>query len=180
MKTGTMHLPTLSAVALFECEIKGQLSDGAWENTMPLDHWKFWYDLETVYTPGCAPHVETDVPYLCLKKGYNIAGLYEYVGDRMRNYGKLGLAAQRLGMTAVDKKIIKAGEYMPVCLNVFKWLRDGTYTYAAGGDYPEYHKNYHDAVPMELATEYYKTVYLMKELRSDVRLIKAAMKTVKR
>ena len=31
---------------LFCCELQGQLSDGAWENARPADHWQFWCDIK--------------------------------------------------------------------------------------------------------------------------------------
>lgn len=33
---------------IFECEMKGQLSDGMWENTSPHYHWQPWCDAEVI------------------------------------------------------------------------------------------------------------------------------------
>lgn len=37
-----MHFENWEAAALFENGIKGQLSDGKWENARPSNHWEFW------------------------------------------------------------------------------------------------------------------------------------------
>ncbi len=39
---------TADQKALFDHEIKGQLSDGQWENSRPLNHYKVWCDAEVV------------------------------------------------------------------------------------------------------------------------------------
>lgn len=41
-ETGTLYLRNPDQVALFEFELKGQLSDGHWENATPGDHWRSW------------------------------------------------------------------------------------------------------------------------------------------
>lgn len=37
-----LTVKTAVQAALFEHELKGQLSDGAWENAEPHDHWEVW------------------------------------------------------------------------------------------------------------------------------------------
>lgn len=45
---GKVHLKTKEAVVLWKHEVTGQISDGAWENARPLEHWKFWCDAEVI------------------------------------------------------------------------------------------------------------------------------------
>lgn len=68
-------------VALFMKELRGQISDGLWENSKPVDHWK---------VPCSAKvSVATDQkelgPSFMPARAYNFASseLLEYVGDRM-------------------------------------------------------------------------------------------------
>jgi len=37
-----LYVKNENQVALFENEIKGQISDGMWENASPANHWKVW------------------------------------------------------------------------------------------------------------------------------------------
>lgn len=47
MKKHLFLFPNKGLEAIFNCEIKGQLSDGAWENALPGNHWYFWAKLVT-------------------------------------------------------------------------------------------------------------------------------------
>jgi len=47
MKQHLFLLPNKGIKAIFDNEIKGQLSDGAWENAQPYNHWQFWCMLDT-------------------------------------------------------------------------------------------------------------------------------------
>lgn len=42
----TLTFKTLDQAVLFEGEIKGQLSDGAWQNSRPYDHQKSWCEAD--------------------------------------------------------------------------------------------------------------------------------------
>ncbi len=172
--TGTIKLPTLSACALFDHEIQGQLSDGMWENAAPFDHWKFWCHLTVQFAPEAEPKVETTKPWACKKTGYNIAALYEYVGERMLKVGRMALAFQRAGQkTHLSYDSAHAAEYMPptfeewVALNKSgKWEHD-------------FIAKYMEAVTPEVAALFYGTKYEMRDLRRDVAAIKTAMKSVR-
>jgi hypothetical protein len=85
--SGTIYLPTLSAVALWKEEITGQLSDGMWENARPHEHWRFWSDLEAVHSPDRC-EVVTDRPWACTKASYKLTALVPIVGDRMLAVGQ--------------------------------------------------------------------------------------------
>ena len=91
--TCSITLPTASAAALFEHELKGQFSDGMWENARPRDHWRFWNVLVVKVAPGrCL--VETNQAYACTKTSYDIAALYDIIGDRMLKIGRLARACE--------------------------------------------------------------------------------------
>lgn len=84
-KTGTLALATDIQVALFTRELVGQLSDGAWENASPSDHWEAWANADVlVRNDGL---VGRDFPVR--KDGYAFAAqLIEVVGDRMIAIGR--------------------------------------------------------------------------------------------
>ncbi|MFA6043322.1 MAG: hypothetical protein WC786_06600 [Patescibacteria group bacterium] len=44
---GVIRFPNKGVEAIFKHDIVGQLSDGAWENATPHDHWKFWAGVKT-------------------------------------------------------------------------------------------------------------------------------------
>ena len=172
--TGTIILPSLSTCALWEHELTGQFSDGMWENSGPRDHWMFWCRLEVKLEPSGAPRVETDYAYKCTKTGYNIASLYECVGRRMVNLGRMGTALASIGGTTFDQNLRYAAEDMPETLEDFTAIRKGEKKVG------EFEKRHLDSVSDELAVAYYNTKYEMKHLRADVKTIKTAMKTVNR
>lgn len=83
--SGVMYLPTVSAAAIFENEIKGQLSDGAWENARPYDHWKIWSDIKCKIGSPKTIFINNRP----IKTSYNLHSLIQYVDDRMIATGKL-------------------------------------------------------------------------------------------
>ena len=91
-KYGTLTLKNLSQVNLFIVEISGQLSDGAWENARPSDHWKAWNDVDVV--------IGSPIGYSGIyprRTKYALASqLLPYVGARMLVYGAAGLAKVKL------------------------------------------------------------------------------------
>lgn len=194
---GTISFPTTSALALWRIEILGQLSDGAWENAEPSDHWEYWHKLRTVVDVHTRPHVvmnDGQYPPLRQKTGYNIASLYPYLGPRMLAYGRMGRVLSSRANTKVpsdpawderhgDKgfdAMLRGGEYLvnrgdqdkrPATLEAYlsrEWdTKDN------------YFATYIKVLDEETVRRFFATEYTMKDLRSDVRDIKAAMKTVK-
>ena len=81
----TITFRTAAQASMFKHELKGQFSDGMWENTRPDDHWKFWCNLVVqVQSPHSAPIGVQSMEW-CVKKNYGInrKELLECVGDRM-------------------------------------------------------------------------------------------------
>lgn len=74
---------SIPAYVLWKNEILGQLSDGHWENTRPLDHWRVWHDLVPVFDAEAAPGVHSRYPML--RRRYNLLNkdLIDAIGDRM-------------------------------------------------------------------------------------------------
>jgi hypothetical protein len=166
-KTGTMYLTTSSAIALFKGEIKGQLSDGMWENTRPDDHWHFWQDLNVVLGHE---NIVVANPQAwrnrCRKNNYALTKLIPIIGDRMVKIGQMG-------QHTTDDQAIRAGEYMPetfvewqTCKVADRWRYD-------------FIADYMKSVNEELARAFYafKDTYGVKELKADLGRIKEAMKS---
>lgn len=154
---GRIFLPTWSAAAVWEHEIIGQMSDGAWENDTS-DHWKFWNGLDVAIGQ---PKVDYNGGfYGRIKTGYNLAGLLQYVGDRMVNIGRLGMALKR----RLTDEESSAAENMPKTLEEFISERstDKYLMRILPGD----------------AEKYYATKYELRDLKEDLQSMKAAMKTV--
>ena len=177
---GTIVLPTLSAAFIFDHELTGQFSDGMWENAAPHDHWKFWCDLEVKYEAGAEPKVVTTRGWECKKTAYNLASLYEIIGERMVALGRMGRAAQSIGFNfAKDKPgstIRTASEYMPPTFEEWKKIATDTVEDRVQSFRNEVMRD----IPEKLAHAFYSTKYEMKDLRADIKTIKTAMKTVQR
>lgn len=162
-----ISLSSPSAIALWKGEILGQLSDGMWENTAPHDHWQFWHDCTVTLSPVNGHWVDLGDP---MKTGYNIAGLIEYVGDRMLKICAFGYAnpqivlASDLGGCVLDQ--------LPETLQEYE-------TTQVDPQLPEWRKRFFDIVTKDAFIVYlnYKHLYTMKSLRADIKVIKTAMKT---
>lgn len=83
-----INFDNIMQVTLYECEIKGQLSDGHWENTEPDSHWEPMCEAKAKVVGlgeklGCnfEPEIE-----------YDFTELTEYLCDRMIRYVKTVLA----------------------------------------------------------------------------------------
>lgn len=169
-KTGTMTLSTAAAATLFEHEIKGQMSDGMWENSQPHDHWEFWCDLDVEV--GEEDHVQETVSLQeCKKAGYNLTSkeLLSAIGDRMVAMGRMATAFHRM----LTREEARASEYMPATLEAFRASR------ASGGWAYSFVKDYMDAIDDAGAELFYLQTYTECHLRRDLGHIKAAIKGVK-
>jgi len=83
MNTPTLLLlPTETACLLFEHSIKGQLSDGMWENSGPTGHWEFWARTIPQADPTRGPQtlLQGERPK---KTGYRLGALRPIVGQDM-------------------------------------------------------------------------------------------------
>lgn len=94
----TLNFRTADQKVLFDCELRGQLSDGYWENAAPHDHWRPWCKAETAIDPD-----NLGRSFYTRKDNYNFASrdLLDSVGHRMINY----VRAARL-FSAEDAKVL--------------------------------------------------------------------------
>jgi len=166
-KQGVIYLPSYSAIALWDWEITGQLSDGAWENSKPDDHYKFWCNL----LPRLGiPEVKSRGR--CKKDGYNLTGLIEYVGDRMVQYGRFGKAA--------GEEILKMGGEVRSTVEDFPKegpfnLEEWKQKQIIGKDWRA--KDYYwVGLEQKHIDAFYNTKYDEKDMRKDLSYIKEAMK----
>lgn len=108
--------------------------------------------------------------------GYNIASLYPIVGDRMVQLGRMAKAWRSLGHVNLKNFVYIEAE-MPATIDEF-YAKVANITHLAAA--------LNDKVPVfatinaDLVRAYYDTVYTMKDLKKDVAIIKAAMKTAVR
>ena len=170
---GTIFLPTAAAVAIWNCEVTGQLSDGTWENTRPHNHWELWCDLDAKVAPG-EPRVDLVNPYdgYGQKTNYNILSL-QTMYERMLEPRMLKMGRFAKANGPVDKDWRGSVEYMSETMAEFLERRDGAKQTL------DYVVAYLKVVTDEQAERYYATTYTPNELRDDLKAIKAAMKTVK-
>lgn len=83
--TGVITFATVAEAAIFENEIKGQLSDGAWENSEPYDHYVNWCGLEVKVDPD---HVGISPGFVATRNTYGLARQLTVVFDRMLSYAR--------------------------------------------------------------------------------------------
>jgi hypothetical protein len=180
---GTLYLARASQVALWTHELTGQISDGMWENAAPWEHYKFWCHLKVELLPARgAPCVETAYPYLCTREAYGFSSLYGVkdddgnlvILDRMVKLGRLALACELAGHACGYEQRV-ASEDMPATYEAYQEL-----TFAELGMPDDPRLRFLAAVPHTLATAYYNhpacVAYGVKQVKDDVKAIKAAMK----
>ncbi len=174
--SGTMFLPSNTAIALWNAELLGQLSDGMWENSSPAAHWRFWHAMHVVAGSPASIVLNSsrDISLQCRKSSYNFAGLYEIVGDRMLAYGRMA----KSGADPWNTELLVAGEFMPETFKLFLEERE-IFEHSDNVASRCYTNQCVGRVAPELAENFYKTFYTMKEMRSDIKLIKSTMKMVK-
>ena len=166
---GVIFLPTYSAIAIWGWEITGQMSDGAWENSKPDEHWVFWANLEERFG---IPEVQANGRPL--KQGYNLAGLIEYVGDRMIAYGKFGKAVGPLVLSMNEPRSIV--EDLPTKGPIYfkEWKAEQQMAKSYLRD-----EKMWQGLSQKVVDDYLDTVYTEKDLRKDLAIIKQAMNNVK-
>lgn len=184
-KHGTIVLPTITACAIWDCEVTGQLSDGTWENSSPRDHWKFWTRLAAEQRDG-TPHVEVTSWQRPKRVKYNIVTLMNSKWDdadmarygederyilrgRMLKQARMALAFQALGRP-VDFSVCGHAEYMPNEFYSFQAsVKSGVWKH-------DFVAKYMEPIDEALAAEFYKTrSYGPDELKADLKSIKEAM-----
>lgn len=162
-KTGTITFRSATQAAIWNTCIRGQLSDGHWENARPLDHWRFWCNLE-VCVGGDAKVVATN-QYACQKTNYNLNALKEYVLDQL-------LATGRMAKAGSTEYSTRAAWYMPASLQEWEAAKEsGKWKYDFVAKYMEH-------VSHDLALAFYTTEYTERDLNKDLKAIKEVMKTV--
>jgi len=174
----TWYFPSKGLKAIFDVEIVGQLSDGAWENATPYNHWRFWSYLKTEVSSNGSwsfefnPNVDYTYKYAIKKTAYNLLTLVGSItcdlSNRMRAY--YIDAEHNIGLGRDAEYLIEGA---------IKGVRD----LAAHPTLGEYWRNklakleaVDDVSRMAFHIEYAN--YTRKHLIADLRLIKKQMKAV--
>jgi len=185
MKNQEQHIwyfPSKGLKALFDEEIRGQLSDGAWENSMPYKHWYFWSHLKTELGSHWSfyfnPKTSYEERYPQKKTAYNLVGalLDPDVIDlspRMRAYYVDAEIGSGLGQDA-DDLVNESGEVMSI-----ECIRVNLRKYSAANDYwKKKLEAFEKFIPHydNFASAYRD--YTRSDLIEDLKLIKKQMKSV--
>jgi hypothetical protein len=90
MKNGTLTVASVTQAALFAYELSGQISDGHWENSRPMNHWKPWCCAVHVAKPG----EKLGRNFYAQRDRYNFCSrdLLEAVEKRMITYARIATA----------------------------------------------------------------------------------------
>jgi hypothetical protein len=150
-----------------------------WEDAGPRDHYIFWCRLNACLAPaGAIPRVETAHGRLCLRDSYGFKNLYfvdegtgkRPIQDRMVRLGRMGLACELSGLACGYEQRITS-EDMPETYEAYL---------AALGMKDAESDRFMVVVTVSLARVYYHHPYCqaygVKQMKDDVKAIKAAMK----
>lgn len=94
----TLFVETEVQKVLFEKELRGQISDGAWENASPINHWEPWSACK-VEVVGNGP---TGRNFDVKKANYRFTSIVPVVGDRM-----LQTVVTELGVPYDEKQLVQ-------------------------------------------------------------------------
>lgn len=124
-----LYVENIRQAVLFSQEISGQLSDGHWENTRPIDHWEVWCEASRVgnllidsTNPGRTQSWVRKDNYALTNKD-----LLECVGGRMIAYVKIAMWLKSIGWSDDEILVDHYGE--DDVLNALEYLfnDDGQY-----------------------------------------------------
>jgi hypothetical protein len=120
---GTLSFRNDVQACLWENEIRGQISDGHWENARPSKHWEAWCGADVIVDPtdlGRDFHVERETYALKSRD------LLSVVGGRMVGYARLCLFYGREATREVLEYFVDCGEqpYEPQFGGVREWWTD--------------------------------------------------------
>jgi len=96
MNKNTIGFHNRNQVVLFEAELKGQISDGMWENARPSNHYHAPCD-STAYVATDDSGVGRN--FHARAYNFNNNELVEIIGDRMINFVKLSQAFPQLAIS---------------------------------------------------------------------------------
>lgn len=130
----TITFETITQASIFEHELKGQISDGHWENDSGSCY-ETWCDATV-----CVSDDEDDLGRdfrVSKNLGFGSKRLFDIVGDRMCHYGRMALIADRVFPNATtEMKLDIAGlledciwdEEKPTWKGLPKWMRENMIT----------------------------------------------------
>jgi len=151
----TITFKTRAQANIFENEIKGQISDGMWENTNGTD-WSTWSKTEVLVgdNSGRTGYVR--------KTGFALERLIPIIGDRMIHHARLAIAYPEASFETLYK--LESAKF------AMNFTRQDDYYASIRVLVTEFGGL--DAITVKLAAVGYST----KELRADLKAIKVAMK----
>lgn len=165
MTVRTLSFRTATQAAIFECELKGQISDGHWENTSATG-WQEWCNADVRVAP--TPE-DIGRDFHVVKDNFNFANkdLLDVVGERMKNYARLAIAGVNL---ADIRRLADAVTDLDG-----NWRGPPTYEGKYHDDVREWLQRWNlEWVWARLTTNTYGD----KELRADLKEMKAAARTL--
>jgi hypothetical protein len=149
---------------LLECELKGQISDGYWENSKPYDHYKQPCKSTVVVDPN---NIGMDF-FPSRKYNFSAPSLLEVVGERMRMFVLISRLYPTLSIQAL--RLFDYGEWVwePARIDYAKQLKElaviGITSYAQ---------------MQSVCKSLDMNSYPNSELKTDLNQLKVVFKTIK-
>lgn len=170
-----IKVANLAQLILLECELKGQISDGKWENARPYEHWRPPCRAEvTVAEPGEKVGINfTSKPYNFVDKE-----LLEIVGDRMINAVKFHTAYPNISTNNHWDFSFNGPTAQKLTIDVIGWLK------STDDYYQKKAKKVMEALKVSTTGELVMAMqkvdqvqYTMKDLKKDLKELKVIFKT---
>jgi len=160
--TATLTLRNENQKILFEGEIVGQISDGAWENSRPENHWRAWSNCD-VKVAGEGDKIGRN--FSVMKDNYNLtrSDLLEVVAERMINMVKI-----RKAYPTLPHEIVRT---------VADCSKEDIESYS-GKYWKDVKREVEEYTTLDRIEEIKKSkTYTMQEMIQDLNEIKKAMRT---
>jgi len=163
---------------LFMNEIKGQISDGQWENARPHNHWQMWCDADVKVDPA-----NPGRNFYPIRTCYNLVApdLLSVIGQRMIVQVKLGRAFGTENVNLMEKLF----EFSAAPGGTDRWERfvfcgiPEWITNAKGEYYNDLRAKLANIDMAKVVDAINNDSYDMKALKADLREMKEAMRTMR-
>lgn len=171
-QVNTFTVANRAQQVIFEHELKGQLSDGHWENSTPHNHWRNWCDAEVKVGENIGRNF-----YARRKYNFLNPDLLDVVQHRMRLYVMIDKAFGEAAIKPLEYLFESINDRSEACPIEYKGMpkHDGEYWDGVRDNIIEFVEA-NGGLPNVVKVVLDQT-YTVNNLREDLRQIQAASRT---
>ena len=168
-----IKLKTVEQVALWKYELSGQVSDGHWENSRPLDHYKKPCGAQVVQDP-----IQQGINFYCRRYNFTSKKLLDVVGVRMINLAKLAKFIKLEDVGILNDYLFNFCTYLGTGSSEYRYTGPPNYLANSKGEHYDNVRQVLSSYDHKDLCDYLETIkYTRKDLIADLNEIKKAFNT---